>query len=94
MTTYWYTKGTDNSLTRAPGPEGPQALTVPASSNTIMGQWIMGVDSFPSSHIKHAYFESSGQGPYLNYLITTNGVTDICDFVAVAYTLTVGGLRP
>jgi streptogramin lyase len=94
VTTYFYTAGTDNSLTRAPSPQGQQPLTVPSSGNTIMGSWIMGVSSFPASHIKHAYFESQGMGPYLNYLITTNGITDSCDFVAVAFTLTVGGLRP
>jgi streptogramin lyase len=92
--TYFYTKGTDNSLSRAPSPEGTQYISAPASTNTIMGSWIMGVDSFPANHIKHLYFEATGQGPYLSYTLTTNGVTDVLNFVAAVYTLEVGGLRP
>jgi streptogramin lyase len=93
-TVYFYTKQADGTLVRAPSPEIAQELSVGVEGLTILGSWILGTDSFPANHINHLEFEVTGEGPYAEVLLTTNGVTQSLDFDALVTTELIGGLRP
>jgi streptogramin lyase len=91
---YFYTKQADGTLLRAPSPEGSQELAAGVEGETILGSWILGTSSFPANHIKHLEFDATGEGPYAEIQLLTNGVDQALDFDAIAFTITVGGLRP
>ena len=102
VTTYFYTKQVIqntlgqyvDTITRAPSIEGIQTIQLGVTSETIMGDWIMGLSSFPANHIKHGFFTATGEGPYIEFDLTTNGIEQVLDFGGLAWTGTVGGLRP
>jgi streptogramin lyase len=97
VVTYFYTKTIVNGIdtvVRAPSPEGIQNIQLGVGSETVMGEWDMGFSSFPANHIKHGFFQATGQGPYIEFDLTTNGLSQALDFGGLAATLTVGGLRP
>ena len=97
--TYFYSKQNDGTLIRTPSPEEMQELKAGVQGLTILGDvpytdWTLGYSSFPANHIKHLYFEATGEGPYVEFVLTTNGTNQALDFAGVAYTLTGGGMRP
>ncbi len=100
VTSFFYTKMQDGTMVRTMSPEGVQTIGSPAQGLTILGgstqflDWTLGYSAFPSDHIRHVYFEATGEGPYCEFLLTTNGLGQSLDFAALAYVTTMGGLRP
>jgi streptogramin lyase len=99
IATYFYEKQQDGTLLRTLSPEGVQVIGASVQGDTILGDvqyidWTLGYSAFPANHIKQVYFEATGEGPYCEFLITTNGVTQSLDFAGIVYTVQVGGLRP
>jgi len=97
--TYFYTKQVDGTMLRTPSPEEVQTLIAEVGGLTILGSvqfidWTLGFSSFPANHIKQLYFEASGEGPYMEFNLSTNGIDQSLDFGGLAYTITTGGLRP
>jgi len=97
--TYFYTKMSDGSLARTPSQEGVQQISSFVVGETVLGStpfvdWTLGYSAFPANHIKQLYFEATGDGPYMEFILTTDGITQALDFAALATTITVGGLRP